>query len=262
MVSMSPLKNYTKTVTLIIAMCWVLTACSTSRNQAGESVYQPSVDPMQDVQLGLNTAKAQNKLLLVVMGAQWCHDSRTFAENLKHQRLSKILSKQYHIVFIDVAYYNDLRAITQRFEQAHYYATPTIMIIDPQTERLVNASDMHIWGAADSIALADYIAYFEGYANNPLPAYYPIPAKHAASIMAFEQEHSARLMQAYNFLVPGMKAEDKTGEANEAFYQHWGEVRQYRASLQKDIQVLRTQAIEQANLPLTLPTYPAFSWEE
>ncbi|MFT6269317.1 MAG: hypothetical protein ACJAVV_002142 [Alphaproteobacteria bacterium] len=217
---------------------------------------------MQDVQVGLETAKSTNKLLLLVMGAQWCHDSRGLADNFEDKELSQVLSENYHTVFVDVGYFKDLSHITQRFEQAHYYATPTVMVINPQTERLINASDMNIWGGADSLPLADYIAYFNRYANDKQPVYSAVPVQHIEKISAFEKVNSQRLTAAYNVLVPNMKVEDNSGEANDLFFKQWGEVREYRINLQKDIQTLRQQAISTSNETLVFPSYPAFSWEQ
>lgn len=250
-----------KYLVAVIAMLLLTTACSTHTSHYGESVYVSSDNPMLDIQSTLDNAKANNKLLLVVMGAQWCHDSRGLANNFAKEGLSELLADNYEVVFVDVGYYKDLRTISQRFNQAHYFATPTVMIIDAQTERLINAKDMHIWGSADSISLSKYIEYFETYANNPSNTFVPLPENHALAIIAFEQQNAQRLSDAYNILVPNMKKEDKTGEENELFFKQWGEVRSYRMSLQKDIQSIRQQAIDAPQQQIVFPSYEAFSWE-
>ena len=245
----------------ILALLLLTNACSTHTSPHGESVYISSDDPMLDIQITLDKAKANNKLLLVVMGAQWCHDSRGLANNFAKEGLAEVLASNYEVVYVDVGYYKDLRAISQRFDQAHYFATPTVMIIDPQTEHLLNAKDMHIWGSADSISLPKYIEYFNAYSTNPNTIFIPLPESHESAIIAFEQGNAQRLHDAYNILVPNMQKEDKTGEANKLFFKQWDEVKRYRMNLQKDIQSIRQQAIDKPGQQILFPQYEAFSWE-
>jgi thioredoxin-related protein len=250
-----------KHILLITALLLLINACSAHNSQHSETVYIDSDNPMLDIQTTLEKAKVNNKLLLVVMGAQWCHDSRGLANNFAKEGLAEVLSANYEVVFVDVGYYKDLRAISQRFNQAHYFSTPTVMIVNSQTEQLINAKDMHIWGAADSISLAKYIEYFEAYANNSKIVFVPLPESHESAIIAFEQQNAQRLNDAYKILVPSMKKEDKTGEANKLFFKQWDEVKRYRMSLQKDIQSIREQAIAAPGQQIVFPTYEPFSWE-
>lgn len=255
--------QFSQIITLSLLLCATLTLHGHAKEPANPfvSVYVETEDPMRDVQVALDRAKSTGKLLLVVMGAQWCHDSRGLAEKFDDPAVAKVLAARYETVFVDVGYLGDLRAISQRFGQAHYFATPTVMIINADTERLMNAQDMHIWGSADRLPASRYLQYFTAYADNP-PAYFaPLPEHHAASIAAFEQQNAERLTKAYRILAPGLEAEDRTGKASDEFIQQWREVRRYRVSLQKDIQTIRQQAIDAPATPLVLPAYDNFSWE-
>jgi hypothetical protein len=42
----------------------------------------------------------------------------------------------------------------QQFGVAHFYATPTVLIIDPSSGALVDDEDRHIWADAYSIDMA------------------------------------------------------------------------------------------------------------
>jgi hypothetical protein len=216
---------------------------------------------MQDIQSGLEQAQSENKLLLLVMGAVWCHDSTGLAERFEDEALSTILADNYHTVFIDVGYLNDLRHITQRFEQAHYFATPTVMIINPQTQHLLNAKDMHIWGAADSLPLTKYQSYFKRYASSQQTPYRPLPMQHKALVEAFEKTNAQRLNAAYALLKPGLIADINKSQESDLFITQWLEIRQYRMTLQRDIQAIRENALNNPKQALALPIYPPFSWE-
>lgn len=246
----------------VLATSMVFAAQASESSRAQASAYVESVDPMLDVQQALDRAKSSDKLLLVVMGAQWCHDSRGLVDKFGDPEVAAVLADSYETVFVDVGYFKDLRKISERFDQPHYFATPTVMIINANTERLINTRDMHIWGSADSVPTEKYLDYFSVYASNPSPQYVPLPDSQASVVSAFEQHNAQRLQDAYGVLVPGMQLEDRTGEAGKEFLKQWREVRQYRTSLQQDILRLRQQAQDSPEQNLLLPQYEAFSWEE
>lgn len=248
-------------ILLLLVLVGPLAAFASEESNATVSVYQPSDDPMADVQRAIDAAQSADKLLLVVMGAQWCHDSRGLAEKFSDPEMAQLLDEYYETVFLDVGYYKDLRAISQRFDQPHYFATPTVMIINAENEQLLNASDMAMWGAADSVPAAEYLEYFTHYSKAPLPTSMPLPEAHAAAVSQFEQSNAQRLTEAYAQLVPGMQLEDRTGEARKDFLDQWREVRAYRMSLQKDIQSIREQLRESPEQSPVFPVYEAFSWD-
>lgn len=235
-------------------------AAKDSGHSNTQSVYVANDNPMGQVDQVLKKAKDENKLALIVLGAQWCHDSRGFAEKLETPKLRKIIDKRFQTVFIDVGYYNDLRSITQRFGQAHYYATPTVLVVDPQSESLINGETLQIWGMADSVPLSKYTEYFSEFDPDNVSVPETLGAAYKAQISMFEQFQSQRLMEAYQQLVPGMLAEDQNGQVTDEFLNQWKEVRGFRSQLQKDLQKLYQQARQRAPLPLALPTYDEFSW--
>jgi thioredoxin-related protein len=242
-----------------------LSGCASSHSSASESVFKESADPMQDVQLALNRAKQNNKRVLLVMGAQWCHDSRGLAENFAKPELAAVLEKYYELIYVNVGYYKDLRTISNRFGEANYFATPTVLVIDPRSELTLNTRELAVWGSADSVSFDSYLEYFERYgASEPaflLPATDKMSAKNILVIEDFKETQSERLQYAYGILVPGMIREDSTGETTDEFTQMWFEVRDFRMALQRDIPRLYEQAQLQPEADLVLPKYNAFSWE-
>lgn len=250
----------------LIFISAILSACSSSHSQYQNTVFVESANPMQDLEFAISRAKAADKRLLLVMGAQWCHDSRGLAENFSKPQLAETIAEHYEVLYINVGYYKDLREITQRFGQANYFATPTVYVIDPQTEQLLNTSDYSIWGSADSLSFDTYTEYFERYANadtNSLLAKRDnMSASNILLIEDFKYTQSERLQYAYGILVPDMLREDLKGESSETFFRRWEEVKQFRGSLQKDIDSLYEQAQNAPNVTVVIPTYPIFSWED
>jgi hypothetical protein len=84
-----------------------------------------------------------------------------------------VIQENYELVFVDVGFYEKGRAVTQQFGAAHYYATPTVLIVDPSNGHLLNDEDRHIWGNAFRIDMSSSVRYFEKYAMND-PAADPV----------------------------------------------------------------------------------------
>ncbi len=256
------------TVATAIALT-VLTAigaASASEEEGFETPFLPAADVMADVDKTLATAKAEGKLALIVMGATWCHDSRGLVKRFRDDSISPTIDQNYQTLFVDVGHLDQARAVNQRFGMPSIYATPTVMIIDPETGALKNDKTMHLWRNADSISYSDTKEYFAEEAvkaRAPEPEVGAILESYYTAIGAFERAQAERLVQGYDLIGPQLAM--GPGNYPEGFEVLWGEVRGFRYKLTDDLLVLRAQAEELAgegiNEPLVFPNYPALSWE-
>ncbi|MEQ3639347.1 MAG: thioredoxin family protein [Alteromonas sp.] len=263
------------TAVVLATLCSLLFAPITMASNNGDIdkstlSYAPSESPLNDVIDAQKKAVENNKLLLVVLGAQWCHDSTGLASHFESEALQPILEKYYTTLLVDVGLLEDRRNITKRFDYPIYYATPTVMIVEPNTGTLLNRASMARWAHADSIPLVDYVEYFTAHGELSeqeiavLQSYTPTPEE-----MSYNEQHAARLQAAYKELSPLLKDDingDLEGDTTDNFYAMWKEVRQFRATLQKEL-MERTQAqlnpsegsIETKKATLT--EHGPFSWQ-
>ena len=215
----------------------------------------------------LAKAKAENKLAMIVLGAQWCHDSVGLSTKFSTQSMQRILRDKYVTAFMDIGYLEDRRFITQRFDYPAVFGTPTVLIVEPNTETLLNYDTVSKWQAAYSVPLEDYLTYFDSIKGETerKTSSKDLTAAHA-KVAAFEQQQVERLYKAYAVLGPLLKAdEDGTLEYKDAFYDKWNQVYQFRSKLQQDLIALRselnTRKSDLDKSRLVLPTYPPFEWE-
>jgi len=232
-------------------------------------LFQPSVDPLADVQQALGRADDGDRLALVVLGANWCHDSRALASRLHRPPLAELIQQHYELVFVDVGFYEKGRAVVQQFGVAHYYATPTVLIIDPSSRALVNDEDRHIWGNAASIDMSSSVQYFERWATNDSVADSVVDStqfqKLYAEIDQFEQQLAQRVAAGYAVVGPMLEAYE-AGDAPEEFDASWDELRDFRMAIPDDIRELRDEAQRRVSegeegIQLVFPEYPLLSWE-
>jgi len=101
-----------------------------SAEELGE-LYLPSDDSMAAVASVIASAKQSNKLALVILGANWCHDSRGLASRFHLEPMKTLIDESYEVIFVDVGYLNKGRNLIESLGSPAYYATPTVLIIDP-----------------------------------------------------------------------------------------------------------------------------------
>lgn len=126
--------------------------------------FDPARDAMTDVDAALARARATGKRALLVLGGNWCHDSRGLAEKLEGPALSAIVAENYELVWVDVGRRDRNLDIARRFGVASLLGTPTVLILSADGI-LLNADSVHDWRAADSKTLDETIAYFAKWAG-------------------------------------------------------------------------------------------------
>ena len=257
------------TATLALCLGLVFASATAAETDPDGALYSPSVDPLADVQQALDRAADNERLALVVLGANWCHDSRALAARLQRSPLAEVIQQHYELVFVDVGFYENGRAVMRQFDVAHYYATPTVLIVDPSNGQLVNDEDRHIWGNAYKIDMPSSVQYFEKWAMSDAVAE---PAGDStelqrlyAEIDQFEQQMAERVAAGYAVVGP-MLAAYNAGNAPEEFNASWDELSGFRNAIPGDIRKLRDEARRRVSegeqdVALRFPAYPPLSWE-
>jgi hypothetical protein len=234
-------------------------------------LYLPSDDAMTDLAASLEAARNSNRLLLVVMGANWCHDSRALASRLFKEPLSTGVNEHYELLFVDVGYLEKGKEVITSLGIPVYYATPTVLIIDPVSGKVINSQNRHQWAEAATISMEESVDYFQQFAEADLAAFRNEDVVNSdlqallLEIERFEQVQADRLYEAYALLAPMLHAYKK-GDKDAFSEDTWNEVRDYRYKVSSDIEALRVEAHErvaagEADIQLTYPVYPPFSWE-
>ena len=249
---------------LLVLLCTFLSVCALAsdnqhKNVNSEYVFKPSESPTQDVEAALIAAKQSNKPLLLVLGAQWCHDSRGLAEQFSTPQMSPILESSFETVFVDVGYLEDRRTLTQKFNYPTYFATPTVMVLNPHNEQHINTDSMDMWAHAASIELEEYVTYFTNYSKHKLSD--KVKSEQNSVLTAFANQQAQRLQNAYAVLGPMLK-QSRTGEDPEGFGDMWKAVRSFRIQAMADLTALDKKVKSGETIKSSeLPTYESLSWE-
>lgn len=136
---------------------------STVSTHPEAKLYDAARDARADVSAALTRAKAADKRVILVMGANWCHDSKALAGWFESTRFKAMLAPKYEIVYVDVG--KPQRREGRNIEIAQGYGikkikgTPTVLILSPDGQ-LLNKKDAPTWRNAASRSEDAIFAYF------------------------------------------------------------------------------------------------------
>ncbi len=141
--------------------------CSEKPNGAYH-IYHAGVNSMDDIDKALSQARIRNTKLMVVMGANWCHDSVGFAARLDKPKFKALTRENYEVVYVNAGTQprqkDQNRAVSKRFGVEAIVGTPTVFIVAADGT-VLNPDSAGYWRYADSIPEDMSYAYLAYYAE-------------------------------------------------------------------------------------------------
>lgn len=123
--------------------------------------FDKEADAKAAVDAALVRAKLGKRMVLIVMGANWCHDSRALAGWLAQSHFATMIISRYELVYVDVGQRDRNIDIARRFGLKSIKGTPTVMIISAEG-KLLNRKDAPKWrNSASRTPSAIYKAFAE-----------------------------------------------------------------------------------------------------
>ena len=133
--------------------------------EADPQPYDPALDADAAIDAALNKARAENKLVLVSMGGNWCPDCRVLSGMMAVDGLDDLIARRFEVVKVDVGRpradggYERNAQIAERFGVPDFEGVPTLLIVTP-AGKLLNADEPSIFRNArdrNPQDLADYL---------------------------------------------------------------------------------------------------------
>lgn len=117
-----------------------------------------------DVERALADARTSGKMVLVIMGANWCHDSIGLAGWLDTPRFMEMTRDRYAIVYVDVGKPQIGKGrnldIAKRFGIGKVKTTPLVMLVSADGRLLNSKKDAASWRNAASRSEDQIYRYF------------------------------------------------------------------------------------------------------
>ena len=122
--------------------------------QAATNFYPATTEARTALDAALADAARSGRTLLVVFGADWCHDSRALARALTSARFRSDFAAHYVVLFIDAGKPQTGQGhnadLLPRFGVKHLKGTPAMFAIGPDGRQLNSRKDALSWRNADS----------------------------------------------------------------------------------------------------------------
>lgn len=147
---------------LAMGLALTLGACATTPDTAPAPVraahpearpFSAAADARAEVDAALARAGASEKRVLLVLGANWCHDSTALAGWLETPQFAALIAAHYELVFVDVGVPQTGEGvnlgIAQRFGLAELTGTPALLVLTADG-RAVNLDTAASWRNAAS----------------------------------------------------------------------------------------------------------------
>lgn len=230
-------------LSLLLALMPAFTVAAKSTGEAfprfeDTAAFQAALDE------SLELARAEGRLLMVVLGANWCHDSEAFVDLLDARKVRKLVRDRYVVQNVDIGYYENVREIVGVLGVPVIYGTPTAFVFDPESGALLNRDTLPLWRNAALMDTGDAIDYFDAFEPGPPsadPAPSPALAEALAAIDTFETRQAERIFQAWDVLGPEMRDREDILK-DRAFQKRWDRLAAYRGTVAADVAALREDA--------------------
>jgi Thioredoxin-like len=129
--------------------------------------FDPDRNAQADVNSALADAKQSRKTVLVILGANWCHDSVGLAGWLDTPRFVDMMRDRYSIVYVDVGTPQIGQGrnldIARRFGIKKVKNTPLLLVISPDGKLLNDKKDAVSWRNAASRSEEEIYRYFAAF---------------------------------------------------------------------------------------------------
>ena len=130
--------------------------------------YFADRDAKADVETALADAKVSGKTVVVIMGANWCHDSVGLAGRLAAPRFIDSMRDRYNMVYVDVGTPQTGKGrnldIAARFGIKKVKSTPVVMLVSADGRLLNSKKDAVSWRNAASRSENAIYRYFAEFA--------------------------------------------------------------------------------------------------
>ncbi|MFY8048281.1 MAG: thioredoxin family protein [Erythrobacter sp.] len=159
------------------SLALALASCATTSEVATPArpdakAYAVTANAMDDVDAALARASASGKRVLVVLGANWCHDSTALAGWLQTPRFAALIAERYELVFVNVGMPqtgdgHNLE-VARRFGLAEMKGTPALLVLTGDG-KAVNLDTAASWRNAGSRSEEAIFAELTALADRPAP---------------------------------------------------------------------------------------------
>lgn len=170
------MKSWLFALSLIAASVALPAAAPVSAPRVGVASFEALAKPLPlpyhagDAKAAIAAARARavkaHKRVLIDLGGNWCLDCRLLAGVMETPQMRPFVAKHFEVVTVDVGRFDQNMDIPAAYGiKGRLAGVPAVLIVDPRTNRLVNAGRETALADARAMtpqAVADWLAGWVG----------------------------------------------------------------------------------------------------
>lgn len=130
-------------------------------------VFDPDGDAGSAIDKALSDARIGGKIVVIILGANWCHDSVGLAARLEAPRFAAMMRDRFEIVYVDIgkpqAGMGRNLDIAERFGINRLKSTPVVLLVSTDGKLLNSKKDAVSWRNAANRSEDRIFDYFSAF---------------------------------------------------------------------------------------------------
>jgi thiol:disulfide interchange protein len=107
----------------------------------GAPIYDVSADAKRDIALALATAKAEQKLVLIDFGADWCPDCVVLSRIFESKEVKPYLDEHYVVVRVNVGQWDANLDVSRQYGDPIKKGIPAVVVLTPEGRQVATTGD-------------------------------------------------------------------------------------------------------------------------
>lgn len=121
-------------------------------------LYPAGADAKQQIEASLKTAASENKRVMLIFGANWCHDCHVLDAALHEGDAAKIVKESFLLVHVDIGEGDKNLDVIKKYEATLDFGVPTVVILDA-AGRVIYSSTKGEFEAARRMMKKDLVSF-------------------------------------------------------------------------------------------------------
>ena len=150
-----------RALALLFALTGALVACGPD---PWEAPYDAAADPAVDLADATKAAQKEDRLLLLIFGANWCPDCRMFDKAMYDPDIASVVAQHFEVVKIDVGNWDHNLDFVTRWGEPIAGGIPAIVVADADHNILYDTKAGEM-STARKLSQAQFARFFERLAS-------------------------------------------------------------------------------------------------
>ena len=126
--------------------------------------YDEQADPAQDIVTALKQAQADDKLVLLDFGANWCPDCLVLSKHFENAQVKPFLDEHFVVVKIDVGQWDRNLDVAEKYGNPIKQGIPAVVVLDANGKQIASTANGAL-ASASSTQPQDILAYLKQWAE-------------------------------------------------------------------------------------------------